>query len=148
MGMVEELATHVDANSTRATIGTTLFANDLPHSTRATMAIMETPGGPPGQHFGDNDLPGWERPSVMFVARTTAPASGTTVPVPTNARRLLQDAFTIVQRIANENVGSTAVGTSYYLRIEPAQSPYLTRIEDDGRQVFAFNASVWRTPST
>lgn len=142
--MVEELCLHLDAQSTAITVGTNLFANDLPPlSTRACLAVIETPGGPPEYHFGNDDLPSWERLHVQLTARTTAPASGATIPNPVAAKRLLRRGYTILSKIANETVqGST------YLRAEPLQAPFLARTEPDGRQVYAANFEVTRVPST
>lgn len=146
--MVEELARHLSTSSTSGgstafVIGTTIFANAQPHSTRATLALFETPGSPPGYHHGTAALPDWEMPHLQVVARSTAPASGATVPNPTNAKKLLRRAVSRLEGITNQ-----AVQGSTYLRVEPISSLFLARVEDDGRQVFACNFEITRRPST
>ena len=146
--MVDELARHLSTSSTsggstKFVIGANTFANFHPHSTRATLAITETPGGPPNYHFGSSDLPSWENPHLQVSARTTAPASGATVPNPSNAKLLLRRAVTRLSKVTN----MTVQGSSY-LRVDPISSLFLARIEDDGRQVYACNFEVSRRPST
>jgi len=129
--------------STAFVIGSNLFANYQPHSTRATVCLYETPGGPPQYHFGSTNVASWENQRLKVSARSSAPPSGATVADPTNAKILARRALTRLQDISNQTVqGST------YLRVQATSSIYLSRVEDDGRQVYDCDYDVMRRPST
>lgn len=144
MGAAEDLATYLDAQSSRFTSGTTLFVNAMPHSTAASLAIFESGGLDPQQTYGDGTLPAWENLTVQLVARTSAPTDGATIPSPVNARTLLHTAWVLLNAVVNEELsGST------YLRVEPRQAPMrLPEPENDGRVLFTANFDVLRVPST
>lgn len=144
MGVAEDLATYLDSNSSSFTSGASLFVNGLPHSTGAALAIYESGGLDPQQHYGDGTLPAWENITVQLVARTSAPTGGATIPSPVNARTLMHKAWVLLNGIVNEELsGST------YLRVEPRQSPMrLPEPENDGRVLFSCNFDVMRVPST
>lgn len=144
MGMIEEVAAHLTATSTRFAAGETLFANAHPVVDAPSLSLWETGGAPPVQSYGST-LPAWEQQTMQMLAKSTRPSSGSLLPYSSNARSLIHDAFVILNRVVNQSLsGSTAA----YLRIEPRQSVMvLPGAEEDGRIVFSCNFDVWRRPS-
>lgn len=141
MGMIEELGTLLQTASV-GTLGTSLFLNALPDATTGVAAaVYEYPGMQAMEKFGGS-LPAWERPRVQVVVRSTAPPGGSGIASPVNARAKVDLAWRAFIAVTNQRV-PTSTG-SYYLRIEPLQSPALLERDDRGRVLFSFNAQVHR----
>lgn len=124
MGLIEEVGTFLDSQSTRFALGTNLYLNYLPDEPNTAAAIFETPGGAPNYVF-EGDLPAWENARVQVVCRSTSS---------TRARANMQDAWVQLQEVANETLSSRS-----WMRISAAQSPFLLRRDERGRPVFAAN---------
>lgn len=143
--MIEDVAGHLIAASTRYVAGESLFANAHPVVDIASLSLWESGGQAPVQSYGASWLPSWEVPTLQLLAKTTRPSSGSLVPYSSNARSLIHDAFVILNRVSNQTLtGSTA----YFLRIEPRQSVMvIPGQEEDGRILFTVNFDVLRRPS-
>lgn len=158
MSVAKELASFCAANSTRLTIGTTLFTGMLPvGSTNIRVAIIDGPGGPPTRTYSGGttgstnrldaaNLPVYENLSVQVVGRSTMPSSGATVPYSSSVQHALHDALIILGSISNETISST-YGTAQYLRVEPVGGVGALGAEEDGSLMFAFNCDVMRRPT-
>ena len=133
MGMIEELGTFVDANSTRFALGTSLFLNLLPDGSTVAptaAAIIETGGQPAVHTIGGSTRPAWEVARVQVLCRSTSSAI---------ARANADAAWTLLEGVQNQ-----ALSGSTYLRVETLQPPFLAWRDDLTRPVFAFNAECWR----
>lgn len=125
MGLVEELGTFLDTESTRFTLGTNLFLNLLPDEPNTAAAIVETGGFAPAQVMGDNMLPAWENQRVAVTCRSTSSAT---------ARANMNDAWFQLQEVANETLSSRS-----WLRVSAVQSPFLLGRDPQGRVQFQAN---------
>lgn len=124
MGLVEEVGTFLDSESTRFTAGTNLFYNYLPDEPNTASSIVETGGLPPTYVFA-GDLPAWENARIAVTCRSTSS---------TRARANINDAWIQLQEVANETLSSRS-----WLRISAVQSPFLLERDDRGRIVFQAN---------
>lgn len=129
MGLVEELGTFLDAQSTRFTLGANLFLNRMPSEPNTAASIIETGGLPPAHVFG-NDLPAWENQRVQIMCRSTSSVT---------ARANMNDAWLQVQEIANEDLSNRG-----WMRCSAVQSPFSLGQDDQGRQLFASNFDCQR----
>lgn len=130
MGMVEDVATYLDTNSTRFTLGTNLFLNYLPSEPNRAASIIETAGLPPARVFGSTSV-AWEQGRVQLACRSTSSAT---------ARADVDAAFTVLEGVQNQTLTS-----NLFLRVSAAQSPFLLERDAQNRVVFAVNFDVWRT---
>jgi hypothetical protein len=124
VGLVEELGTFLDSESTRFTLGTNLFLNALPDEPNAAASITETPGGQP-VHVLAGDLPAWENARVAVTCRSTSSAT---------ARANINDAWFQLQEITNETLSSRS-----WLRCSAVQSPFLMGRDAQGRTKYQVN---------
>ena len=129
MGLVEELGTFLDSESTRFTAGTNLFGNWLPSEPGTAASITETGGLPPVHTFG-SDLPKYERQRVQLLCRSSNS---------TTARANINDAWVQLQEITNESLSSRS-----WLRVSAVQSPFSLGQDDLGRHLFACNFDCLR----
>lgn len=129
MGLLEEIGTFLDSESTRFSLGVDLYLNYLPVEPNTAAAIFETPGGAPNYVFS-GDLPAWENARVQVVCRSTSS---------TRARANMQDAWFQLQEVANETLSSRS-----WLRISAVQSPFLLNRDERGRVAFAANFDCMR----
>lgn len=132
MGLLEEIGTHLDTSSTRFSLGTSLFLGILPDASTiagTAGAVIETGGSPPMHTFAST-RPVWEVATVQVLCRSTSPVT---------ARANMDDAWTILDRVANQTLsGST------YLRITALQSPFLAWRDERERTVYGANFECWR----
>ena len=134
MGLIEELGTYVATASTRFTLGTNAFLNNLPDEPATASSFVEYGGGPPYFTLGGS-LPKYERQRVQVACRSTSSVT---------ARANVGAAWVAVSAIAN-----TTLSSHGWLRAEPVQSPFLMRRDEQGRVLYAFNCDcVRRTTST
>ena len=132
--MVEEIATFIDSESTRFSLGTSTFINSLPDEPNRASSVIETPGAPADYVFA-NDLPVNENARVAITTRSTSSAT---------ARADANAAWVAVQKIANE-----ALSGKTWLRAAPVQSPFFLKRDEQNRPMFQFNvACTRRTTST
>lgn len=129
MGLVEELATYLDAESTRFQLGSNWFINWLPSEPGTAASITETGGLPPAHTFG-GDLPKYENQRVQVMCRSTSS---------TRARANMNDAWFQLQEVANESLSSRS-----WLRASAVQSPFSLGQDEQGRWLFACNFEAVR----
>lgn len=132
MGMIEEVATYLDSNSTRFTLGTNLFLNFQPDEPATCAALYEDLGGQPVATFGAAHV--IENPRLQLVCRSSGDLTG-----PTIARANIDAAWGILDGVAN-----TTLSGSTYLRVAAVQSPFLLERDARGRVSFAANFDVMR----
>lgn len=149
MPVADEIGYHLTANTTGQTFGTSLFVNALPDETAGvSTVIVETASFGPQQTMGGATLPQWEHARVQVITRSTQPLGGSGIANPTAARTRAQKTWECLTKIVNQTVGATSVGSRYYLRVEPLQSPFLLDRDNRGRTLFAANYECWRKVST
>lgn len=135
--MVEELVAHLSTNGV-GTVGTNLFAHVLPEEVSGvTVGVFDAVGMGPQDTFGGEVA--WEQARVQVIVRSTAPGSGMGVANPVAARAKAQQAWDVLHDVVN-----TTIGGSFYLSVDPSQSPYLMQRDAQGRALFGFTADVWR----
>lgn len=140
MGMIEEIGTYLAASTAIGALGTDLFLNVLPESTRVVVGVLEAPGGQP-QYVLAGSKAAYNTASIDVLARSTVGPSG--VANPTAARQRIQHVWNRLSAVANQTLsGST------YLRIEPDNEPYLLDRDERGRVVFGCSFSVYRRGTT
>lgn len=131
MGLIEEVGTYLDAQSTRFSLGSSaaggLYLNDLPELPATASALIETGGSEPRRTFRGN---GWENQRVQLYCRSTSSAI---------ARANIDAAWTILEGVTNQ-----ALSGSTYLRVSAVQSPFLLDRDVAGRIVFAANFDIAR----
>lgn len=142
---IEDVARCIDAASTAVSVGTNLFANALPADvTTVAVGVFERPGQPRVPVYGATSA--FERPTVLVIARSTAPVDGALVPNPTKARDEAWKAYRALNAVVNAAAYSGS--TRRFGAIEPNEAPHLMETDDQGRQLFAFTATAWLRPST
>jgi hypothetical protein len=140
MGMIEDIGTYLTATTGNGTLGTDVFLNVMPETTRLVTAIVETRGGPPAFSLGGT-VPVHTEQAIEIVVRSTAGTGG--YANPTNARTRIQRAYLRLNGIAN-----AALSGSTYLRVQANQDPYLAERDEQGRVVFRCGFSVMKRGST
>jgi len=140
MGMIEDIGTYLTATTGNGTLGTDVFLNVMPETTRLVTAIVESRGGSPEFALGGS-VPINTQQKIEIVVRSTAGSGG--FANPTNARARIQRAYNRLNGIAN-----TALSGSTYLRVVADHDPYLVERDDQGRVVFKCGFSVMKRGST
>ena len=131
MGLLEDVGTYLAANSTRYTLGTSLFLNYMPSDPNRAQALIETPGSPPARAFS-GDAVSWEQARFQLTCRSTSSAT---------ARADIQAGWDLLEAVFNETLSSNT-----FLRISAVQSPFLLARDEQGRPTFASNFDAWRVP--
>lgn len=143
MSFGDDLAAHLDSNSTKISAGTSLFLNVLPSDTTGRcVAVFETPGLPAIEKFG-GVLPAMTQPRAQIVTRSTKPSGGSGVSGSSGARSLAQDMWEVCVGIANQSVNGHT-----YQRVAPLQDPFFLRRDEAGRAMFVFNVECMRSATT
>jgi hypothetical protein len=130
MGLIEDVATYLDSNSTRWAVGTSLFMNRMPTEPNRAACVVETPGQPPARAFQGGVS--WEQARIQLTCRSTSSAT---------ARADIQAGWDLLEAVANQTLTSNV-----FLRISAVQSPFLLARDEQGRPVFGANFDVWRAP--
>lgn len=130
MGLVEEVGSYLDSNSTRFTLGTNLYLNWMVDEPGTAASIIESAGVPPAFTMGPSTKPCWENVRFQVVCRSTSS---------TRARANADAAFAIFCGVANQTLSGTT-----FLRISPVQSVFFLGRDDSGRVEFAFNCDAMR----
>lgn len=134
MGLVEEVGTFLDTQSTRFTLGTNLFLNYAPDETNTVTSIIEYGGTPPDYVFA-GEIPQNENQRIAVTCRSTSSVT---------ARANIHAAWVILGGVTNESLSSVS-----YLRISPLQSPFLLGRDGQHRTEFRCNFDCMRrTTST
>lgn len=143
MGMIEELGVYLTVQSTRFVLGRSLFLNGMPDGTTgAATCLTEYPGLPAIEKFS-GDLPAFERPRVQIMTRSTGSVGGAGLASSTKARAISDVAWRAMIKVANRNLPTSTSG-SYYLRVEPLQSPAFMGRDESGRTRIGFNCTISR----
>lgn len=140
-GVMDELGTYLDANSTAITVGTNAFKGFLPETSVRAIAIFETGGVAPTHTFAGS-LPLIERPRVQVIARSTKPVAGAPASA-TGVRSVMDVVWRLLDGIHNQALSGTT-----YLRVSAVQSPYLLEVDSRGRQVWSASFDVARRKTT
>lgn len=127
MGMIEEVGTYLDAQSTRWTLGTNLYLNWLPDEPNRAAAIYETAGAEPARSF---QSVAWETPRIQVICRSTSFPQ---------ARDDADTMWSILEGVVNQTLSGKD-----YLRISAVQSPFLIERDERGRPYFGANFDVAR----
>lgn len=128
MGLIEELGTYLDAQSTRFTLGTNVYLNYMPGTPATCVALYETPGFEPGRRYGGG--PAWENTRMQMVCRSSAS---------TKARADADVAWGIFEGIANQ-----VISGSTFMRVAAVQSVFLIARDPAGRTEYGANFDVMR----
>lgn len=126
-----ELAEYLEDEGV-GTVGTTLFAGELPAGIVNGMALTQYPGAPPELTCGSN---GWtlEFSRLQFIVRNTSEATALT-----NAKNAAA-AFT---KVKNQTIEAV-----YYRSVNVLQSPGLLYRDENNRPVYGFNLEAEKVPS-
>jgi len=140
MGMIEEIGTYLTGSTAIGTLGTDVFLNVLPETTRLTVSILEAAGGAPNFTMG-RVAPAYGNASIDILVRSTVGTGG--YANPSNARTRVQRVWNRLNAVTNLTLsGST------YLRIEPDDEPHLIDRDEQGRVIFGCSFTVHRTGTT
>lgn len=129
MGLIEDVGSYLDSNSTRFAAGTSLFYNHLPSEPNRATSIIETGGVAPARAFGSTG-PSWEQSRIQVASRSTSSVT---------ARADADAAWALLEGVQNQTLTS-----NLFLRISAVQSVFLLERDVQGRPVFAANYDVWR----
>ena len=142
MTMLSEVGTYLDGIAGLSlTLGTNLFLGHLPAGDIASttvpdlcVALYATGGVGPGEHFGVDDEQSWDDSSLQVVVRGAAFDYATP--------EAKADAIRVeLYKVANEDLSGQR-----YLRIVPADVPFLLRRDESERVYIASNYRVMRRP--
>ena len=140
----DDLAAHIDSNSTAFTAGTNLFLNVIRESTSNVRAVfvIETQGDSAVEKMAAG-LPAMTRPSADVLVRSTKAVGGDGLASSTGTRSAAQDLWELLVQIAN-----TSVNGKTYQRITAAHDPYLMGRDQQGRVLFGFRVDALRSATT
>lgn len=126
-----ELVEYLEDQSV-GTVGTDLFAGELPAGVVNGMVLTQYPGSPPELTCGSN---GWtlELPRLQFRVRNTSEATALT------KCNLAAAAFT---KVKNQTIESV-----YYRSVTVLQSPGLLYRDENNRPNYGFNLECEKVPS-
>ena len=132
MATITELTAYLVAESVATAVGTDLFEDALPEAAPDTaMAVILTPGIASEKEFGAAGN-GREFPSIQFLSRA---ASYDT------ARANCELAHVALGKVDADTLSST-----FYEYARPT-SPFLLKVDDSGRAVFALNSTMAKATS-
>ena len=140
----DDLAAHIDSNSTAFTAGTNLFVNVIRDSTSNVRAVfvIETQGEPSIEKFSGGG-PAMTRPSADILVRSTKAVGGDGLASSTGTRTVAQNLWGLLDRIVN-----TSVNGKTYQRISAPTEPVLMGRDELGRVLFGFSVDGLRAPTT
>jgi hypothetical protein len=124
--VLEQLLDHLQAAGLGVK-GTTLFANLLPDTPHALVALLPYPGEAGGWR-DDQGLPADDAPRFQVNVRDPSETTATTLAKQVHA------ALHVRQR---------AIGGTWFMAIEPLQSPFLLKRDESDRAVVVFNVRAW-----
>jgi hypothetical protein len=140
--MIEQIGAYLTTSTAAGigTLGTDVFLNVIPETTRVTVAVFELAGRPASFALGGR-APAYTQSSIEIMVRSTVGPTG--IANPTNARARIQRAWNRLSQVSNQTIGG-----STYLRIEPESEPYLADRDEQGRVVFSAEFTVTRRGTT
>jgi hypothetical protein len=132
MATITELTAYLVAESVATAVGTDLFEDALPEDTPDTaMAVISTQGVASEKEFGAVGI-GREFPSIQFLSRSASYAT---------ARANCELAHVALGKVDAESLSST-----FYEYARPS-SPFLLKVDDSGRPIYALNSTLAKDPS-
>ena len=132
MATITEITAYLVAEEVASAVGTDLFEDALPEATPDTaMAVILVQGIASDKDFGSTGI-GREFPNIQFLSRA---ASYTT------ARENCEKAHVAFGKVDAETLSST-----FYEYAKPS-SPFLLKVDDSGRPVYALNSTFAKEPS-
>lgn len=141
MSLAGDLRVYVDANSTRVTVGTSLFQNAIPETTGRAVFIIETRGREAVEKFGG--LPAMVRPRADIIARSSKAVGGAGLAGSTGTEDLIKEMWDILVTPSN-----TTINSKTYQRVTAETSPYLLGRDEAGRALFGFSVQAMASAST
>jgi hypothetical protein len=114
-------------------VGTTIFVGRMPESPDYCIALVEYMGEAPD--FTQGGGMAYELPRVQISVRGTSEAGGYDT--------AYDAARTIFKEVAK--VTNTVLGTTFYQRLRPLQSPFVLQRDENDRVVFVVNVECHRT---
>lgn len=133
--ILDDVATYLEANSTRLTIGVNLTKGFMPENPSTVTTMFETGGVSPLHYFSTSTgTRGYERPGLMIHSRSTSYET---------ARSIIEDVYTILDGTANTNL-PTSTGVRY-VSIDAVQSPFLIGRDSNDRFLLSVNFIVTKT---
>lgn len=144
MGLVEDLVTWLDSQSTALAAGTNLFAYASPDVDRPVVFLADENGGPPTRTYS-NLWPKAENPAIWVTSRSTQAAQGS-FPSPLGARRLSQIVWRALETLNDTTIPST--GSRRIWRADAIGSPGWAGRDDLGRGHHVQVFDVTATPSS
>ncbi len=132
MATISEITDYLVAEDVATAVGTDLFEDALPETTPNTaLAVVLTSGPPTDLGFGGADA-NREFPRLQVLSRALSQD---------DARSNCQAAHDALCRVQ-----ATTLGTTFYESITP-NAPFLLKVDDTERVVYALNAQVIKEPS-
>lgn len=148
MGMVEDVATYLDAGSTALIVGDSLFLNVMPEHDNGTpsVCLQSESGGDATRTYGLG-LPVSVSPTLVVITRSTAPPDSDYVD-PRRALGLAWHVWSLLESVANQvvPVGSTS-GTFVYAINGDSDPSYIGR-DERRRAIFEQRLVADYAPST
>ncbi len=109
--------------------GGNIVLGELPSDPAEVLSLVETPGIG-GEKVMEDPGTSYEFPRAQLTARGADYPSG---------RALIGSAWTALNGIVN-----TPIGGSQYLKVEPLQSPFFLKRDENDRYIFAFNVEAMK----
>lgn len=128
---VQEISKFI-ADSGHGVEGTTIFKGILPAEPDFAIQVLDTPGDDPLFQMGADIQGVIEQPRFQILVRSADPLQARVV-----AAGIWQDLAAVTNQVVN--------GT-YYLRIEPRQSPFMIENDDSERTRIVCNYQAIREP--
>jgi hypothetical protein len=133
--ILDDVATYLQTNSTRLTVGVNLTKGHMPDSPSTITTLYETGGFAPMHAFttgGGTRF--YEQPSLMVHSRSTDYQT---------ARAIMEDVFTILDGVNNRGLPTTT-GVRY-AGIDAVQSPFDIGTDSQDRHKLSVNFNVIKT---
>lgn len=149
MGLLEDVASHLDASSTALTAGTTLFVHSLPElgpTSLPTYCLQLEAAGGSSRTYGAK-MPIGISPTMVVLARTTAPSESDYV----DPRRALGTAWAIwetLEQVANTTIPAGSTSGSFVYAFSADVEPTYVGRDDRRRAVFEQRFAADYRPST
>ena len=132
MATITEITAYLVAEEVVTAVGTDLFEDSLPEAAPDTaMAVILTPGIASEKEFGAAGN-GREFPSIQFLSRSASYAT---------ARANCELAHVALGKVDADTLSST-----FYEYARPT-SPFMLKVDDSRRVVFALNSTLAKDPS-
>jgi len=130
--ILDDVATYLETNSTRLTIGVNLTKAFMPDNPNTCTTLYETGGfGPINQFSTGGGSRVYEQPGLMVHSRSTDYQT---------VRLIMEDVYTVLDGVGNTTL-PTATGVSYG-SIDATQSPFLINRDSNDRFVMSVNFDI------